>query len=76
MELYQLTTKVGDRVAGLYIKHFRSKGVTLLFSHGNAVDLGLLRDHALALSCELQVRHPQQLQRERAGPGSLQNSNG
>eukprot|EP00241_Pyramimonas_parkeae_P007209 CAMPEP_0114238610 /NCGR_PEP_ID=MMETSP0058-20121206/8014_1 /TAXON_ID=36894 /ORGANISM="Pyramimonas parkeae, CCMP726" /LENGTH=304 /DNA_ID=CAMNT_0001350727 /DNA_START=425 /DNA_END=1339 /DNA_ORIENTATION=+ len=55
MELYQLTTKVGDRVAGLYIKHFRSKGVTLLFSHGNAVDLGLLRDHALALSCELQV---------------------
>lgn len=55
MELFQLNTPANMQIASIFIKHFRSQGVTLLFSHGNAVDLGLLRDHLLALSCELQV---------------------
>lgn len=56
MGLKFLVTETDERIPTLHLKHFRSQGVTLLFSHGNAVDLGLLRDHFLCLCCELHVR--------------------
>ena len=56
MGLKFVVTETGERIPTLHLKHFRSQGVTLLVSHGNAVDLGLLRDHFLGLCCELHVR--------------------
>jgi len=55
LDLHKLHTAEGEEIPALHYKHTQSDGVTLLFSHGNAVDLGLLREHFLALVCMLKV---------------------
>jgi hypothetical protein len=55
LRLQHVEVEAGERMLTMHLKHFNSRGVTLLFSHGNAVDIGLLRDHFLGLCCELHV---------------------
>ncbi|KAK3258989.1 hypothetical protein CYMTET_31994, partial [Cymbomonas tetramitiformis] len=53
--LHMISTKAKQRIPVLHLLHPDSVGVTILFSHGNAVDLGIIRDQLLLLCTELRV---------------------
>ncbi|CEO97374.1 Serine aminopeptidase S33 domain-containing protein [Plasmodiophora brassicae] len=49
------TLRVGkNKIATFFIRHPKSR-FTILFSHGNATDLGYMRDHLVDMSSQLQV---------------------
>mmetsp|Transcript_2320 Transcript_2320/g.4454 ORF Transcript_2320/g.4454 Transcript_2320/m.4454 type:complete len:401 (+) Transcript_2320:55-1257(+) len=52
--IYSLPTKRGQRICSMHIIH-PGASVTFLVSHGNATDLGLLRNHLIEFSKVLQV---------------------
>jgi hypothetical protein len=49
-----IKTSRGETIAAMWIGSPGST-TTILFSHGNATDIGLMRDHLLHLSAELNV---------------------
>lgn len=54
VDVLKLTTKRGNDVVGVYIKN-PSASLTLLYSHGNAADLGQMYDLFSELSVHLRV---------------------
>lgn len=49
-----VTTRRGQRVATMYITQ-PGAATTIIFSHGNATDIGAMRDHLIDLSAQLKV---------------------
>jgi len=54
MDVHQLTTKSGNKVIATFWKHPFSR-FTLLYSHGNAADLGQMVDLFIELRAHLRV---------------------
>lgn len=54
VDVLKLSTKRGNRVVALYVKNL-SATLTLLYSHGNAADLGQMYDLFVELSVHLRV---------------------
>jgi len=53
-QLEHLTTRRGQKIATMYIKQ-PGAVTTIIFSHGNATDLGAMRDHLRDVSMQLNV---------------------
>lgn len=54
VDVLKLSTKRGNQVVALYVKNL-SATLTLLYSHGNAADLGQMYDLFVELSVHLRV---------------------
>lgn len=54
VDVLKLNTKRGNQVVAMYVKN-QSATLTLLYSHGNAADLGQMYDLFVELSAHLRV---------------------
>lgn len=54
VEVVKFTTRRGAEIVGVYVRHPMAKS-TLLYSHGNAADIGQMYDLFLELSLNLRV---------------------
>ncbi|KAM7278050.1 hypothetical protein ACFE04_005184 [Oxalis oulophora] len=55
VEVLKLRTRRGNSIAAVHIKHPKSSAITLLYSHGNAADLGQMFELFVELSNRLRI---------------------
>jgi hypothetical protein len=54
VDILKLRTRCGNEIVAVYVKHSKANG-TLLYSHGNAADLGQMFELFVELSNRLRV---------------------
>ncbi|XP_009786097.1 uncharacterized protein LOC107789311 [Nicotiana tabacum] len=55
VDVLKLRTRRGNEIVALYVKHPKAPATTMLYSHGNAADLGQMFDLFVELSLRLRV---------------------
>lgn len=55
VDVLKLRTRRGNDIVAVYVKHPKSNGATMLYSHGNAADLGQMLELFVELSSRLRL---------------------
>lgn len=63
VDVLKLRTRCGNEIVAVYVKHSKANGTTILYSHGNAADVGqmfeLSSSSAIASASTLWGKHSQ-----------------